>query len=211
MHLASWGKADDPCPPLDPAALRRCSAKSAMAVVAAWGARHPAEAILSALVAAGAWQLLHVDDRVLRRTDGKIADNIGWLDFTHTVTFAKAGRTALRRRPDLWPAIALQLACFIGRNSPYVDETLDTAPFAVADPAAFIAAETHALFDHGRGEFIYSIHLLKTLRAATALAEAFPATAPTVLAALNRFLHAPIKARHLLRTARQMRAFAAEE
>jgi len=215
-RLAAWGEADGPCPPLDcppldPASLRRCSAKSAMAVVAAWGAQHPPEAVLPVLVAAGAWLLLHVDERELQRTDGKIADNVGWLDFTHILTFAQAGRMALRRRRDLWPAIALQLACFIGRNNPYVDETLDTAPFAVADPAAFIAAETRALFDHGSGEFIYSVHLVKTLRAAIALAEAFPPTAPIVLAALYRFLHAPIKSRHLLRTARQMREFVAEE
>lgn len=210
-RLAAWSEAAPTCPPLDPAALRRGSAKAAMMLVAAWGTRHPPESILPVLVAAGAWHLLHVDDRVLRRTGGKIADNVGWLDFTHTLTFAKAGRTALRRRPDLWPAIALQLACFIGRSSAYVDETLDTAPFMVADPVAFIAAETRALFDHGRGEFIYSIHLVKTLRAAIFLAEAFPSAAPILLAAMNRFIHAPIKSRHVLRTARQMRIFVAEE
>ena len=70
---------------------------------------------------------------------------------------------------------------------------------------------TAGLFDHGRDRFILSVHLIKTLTAGLALAKAIPAVAPTVRAALDRFLHASIKRRHVLRTARQMRAVVALE
>jgi hypothetical protein len=39
----------------------------------------------------------------------------------------------------LWPAVLLQLACFIGRNAIYADSELDTAAFAVDDVADFLA------------------------------------------------------------------------
>ena len=61
------------------------------------------------------------------------------------------------------------------------------------------------LFDHGRDEFIVSVHLLKT---SLAVREEFnfgmaSETQATVLAALNRFLHSPLKRKQTRRTARQ--------
>ncbi len=203
-HLVAWGERCEPCPPLDAAALRRTTAKSAMATVAAWGARHPPEAIFPVLVESAAWILLHVDDRLLVSVDAKLADNINWLDFTHMLTFAEAACTAVRLRPALWPAVLLQLACFIGRNAGYVDAGLDTASYAVADIGGFIAERRNALFDHGRDRFIISVHLIKTLQAAAALMATLPVQAPLLAAAMNRFLDAPMKGRHVLRTARQM-------
>jgi len=209
--LSQWGRADESVPPLDASALLRRSPRQAMALVAAWGGHHPPEAIFTALVEASAWSLLHVDAALLTRTDAAIADNIGWLDFTHALTFADAWSGVAALRPDLWPAALLQLACFVGRNAGYLDPDLETSAFAVADPAAFAASATAGLFDHGRERFIISVHLIKTLQAAVRLAEAQPAAAPILLAATNRFLNAPIKARHVLRTARQMQAFVAQE
>ena len=168
-HLAAWGERCEPCPPLDAAALRRTTPKSAMATVATWGARHPPEAIFPVLVESAAWILLHVDERLLVSVDAKLADNINWLDFTHMLTFAEAACTAVRLRPALWPAVLLQLACFVGRNAGYVDAGLDTASYAVADIGGFIAERRNALFDHGRDRFIISVHLIKTLQAAAAL------------------------------------------
>ena len=81
----------------------------------------------------------------------------------------------------------------------------------VADEDAFACAARKSLFDHGRSRYIISVHLLKTLEAALPLSEAAPSAAPVVLAGVNRFLHAPIKGRHVLRTAHQMRAFVAQE
>jgi hypothetical protein len=203
-RLAAWGEADAACPPLDATALRRTTPKSAMRVVAAWGARHPPEAIFAVLVETAAWTLLHVDERLLVSVDAKLADNINWLDFTHMLTFAEAAGTAVRLRPALWPAVLLQLACFIGRNAGYVDAELDARGYAVADIAGFISERRNALFDHGRDRFIISVHLLKTLLATSTLMEALPTQAPLLAASLNRFLTAPMKGRHVLRTARQM-------
>jgi nitrite reductase/ring-hydroxylating ferredoxin subunit len=121
LRLSTWGEPSEPCPPLDPEVLRHVTAKSAMAIVAAWGARHPPEAIFAVLVESAAWILLHVDERLLVSVETKLADNINWLDFTHMLTFAEAAGIAARLRPELWPAALLQIACFIGRNAGYVD------------------------------------------------------------------------------------------
>jgi nitrite reductase/ring-hydroxylating ferredoxin subunit len=210
-RLAGWGEDTGPHPPLDPASLLGCSPKTAMRAVASWGALYPPELIFPVLVEAAAWQLLHADERVFNRADGKLADNVGWLDFTHALTFAEAARTAAGLKSGLWPAALLQLACFIGRNASYADAELDTAAFAVDDVAGFLASSTSALFDHGRDRFIISVHLLKTLLAAKALIAALPDRSALLAASLNRLLRARMKGRHVLRTARQMLALVEEE
>ena len=210
-RFAAWGHPAPAPPPFQAEVLRRGSARTAMAAVAAWSASHEPQEIFPVLVEAAAWALLHVDAAALTRTDGKIAGNVGWLDFTHALTFAEAGRQAAAMKVALWPAVLLQLACFIGRNSTWLDPDIDGAAFAVADPRTFIDQSKAGLFDHGRDGFIISVHVLKTLMAAEALAAAMPEHAATLHAAINRFVHAPMKRRHVLRTARQMRAFVAEE
>ena len=207
-----WGQATSgESAALTAEALRGKSAKSAMAVVAGWSTRYAPEAIFATLVEAAAWILLHVDERVLTRTDAPLADNVGWLDFTHALTFADAARMAVEVRPDLWPNALLQLACFIGRNCGYVDATMDGRPYAVSDLSDFLTRRSAGLFDHGRDRFIISVHLIKTLLAGEALMAALPDKAALIAAGLNRFLAAPMKGRHVLRTARQMRELVAQE
>ncbi len=210
-RLAGWGIAAETSPPLGSAILRGRAAKSAMAVVSAWGGRHQPETIFRALVEAAAWNLLHADEDVFTSIRGKLADNVGWLDFTHALTFAEAALTVVQRRPSLWPAILLQLACFIGRNAGYVDAALDTGAYRVANVDGFIAGSVSELFDHGRDRFIISVHLTKTLLASINLLQADRDLTPTLTAALNRFVHAHIKGRHVLRTARQMRELVEQE
>jgi nitrite reductase/ring-hydroxylating ferredoxin subunit len=210
-RLRSWGESTADPPPPDAALLRRAGPKAAMALVAGWGAAFPPERIFEVLIEAASWTMLHVDDRALTRTDAKLADNIGWLDFTHALTFAEAAERALARRPDLWPNVLLQLACFVGRNAAYADLEFDAGPHRVADIPGFLDAAVALLFDHGRDEFIVSVHLAKTLLAARALIGDHPRLAPIVAAALHRFLNAPMKRRHVLRTAVQMRDLVAEE
>jgi hypothetical protein len=210
-RLAEWGKARRAAPPLAVESMVGRSAKEAMAIVAAWSARETPQAIYATLVEAGAWMLLHADEDRFLKADGKLKDNINWLDFTHTLTFADAGRAAAGRDKALWPAVLLQLACFIGRNAAYIDREVEAEAFAVADKRAFVAEAHERILDHGLDRFIVSVHLLKTLNAGLALSRACPAAAPTILAALNRFLQARFKRRHVLRTARQMRAFVAME
>jgi hypothetical protein len=130
------------------------------------------------LVEAAAWNLLHADEDVFTRSDGKLADNVGWLDFTHALTFAEAAHAIVRRRPELWPAVLLQLACFVGRNAGYVDPRLDTSFYSVGDADRFIADSISGLFDHGRDRFIVSVHLTKTLLAGVNLMRSDPPLAP---------------------------------
>jgi hypothetical protein len=211
-RLGAWGKPVLRHPHLAAAGILTAgSPKSAMAMVAAWGLRHTPERIFETLVEAAAWQLLHADETVMIRADGKLADNVGWLDFTHALTFAESGRSAARIVPSLWPAVLLQLACFVGRNCGYTDENLDIRRFAVADIGGFLAARKRGLFDHGRDRFIVSVHLLKTLMAGAGLVEAVPQAAPLLVAGLDRLLHARMKGRHVLRTARQMLDLVARE
>jgi nitrite reductase/ring-hydroxylating ferredoxin subunit len=210
-RLAAWGQPSLPSPPLKPSALRGMAPKSAMGVVAAWGARHRPEEIFHTIVEAAAWNLLHADETVFTRADGKLADNVGWLDFTHALTFAEAAWVVLLRQPSLWPDVLLQLACFIGRNAAYVAPEFDADCFLVADADGFVTDSIGELFDHGRDRFIISVHLTKTLLAGANLMNMDRDLAPTLTAALNRFLHAHVKGRHVLRTARQMRELVEQE
>jgi nitrite reductase/ring-hydroxylating ferredoxin subunit len=209
--LAAWGESAHDSASLDINALRRSTAKSAMEIVASWAGHHSADQIFNVLVQAAAWSLLHADEHVFTCSDGKLADNVGWLDFTHAITFAEAALAVVPPESHLWRAVLLQLACFIGRNAGYVDTGLDTTQWQVRDPDAFVAAATKGLFDHGRDRFIISVHLTKTLLAGASLMRWDSTLSPTLAAALNRFLHVPIKGRHVLRTARQMRELVEQE
>ncbi len=211
-RLEAWGKPVLRHPPLAAAGvLTAGSAKEAMAMVGAWGLRHTPERIFAVLVEAAAWQLLHADETRMVRADGKLADNVGWLDFTHALTFAESGCRVARLVPSLWPEVLLQLACFVGRNCGYTDENFYTRQFAVPDIPAFLAASRRGLFDHGCDRFIVSVHLLKTCLAGARLIESVPESAPLIAAGLNRLLHARMKGRHVLRTARQMLDLVATE
>jgi hypothetical protein len=198
-------------PTLDALILRRTSAKQAMALVAGWAPIHPPERIFAVLVEAAAWQLLQADAAFIDSLDQKLSENISWLDFTHGLTFAAAGLDAVQADASLWPALLLQLACFIGRSSRYVDAGLVTAEWTVADRQAFQDGAVDAILHHNQGRFIFSAHLTKTLFAAIELTEAVPDAAPTILAATNRFLHAPLRSRSPLRLAKQILAFVSEE
>src|SRR3546814_895606 len=69
------------------------------------------------------------------------------------------------------------------------------------------------LLDHSQQEYIVSIHLVKLLSAVKTEITASPDApwVPTVLAAVNRFLHEPLRRKHPLRTVRQAMDFVAAE
>ena len=138
------------------------------------------------------------------------ATNVGWLAFTHAITFANAARIVCERFPELWPQALLQLACFSGRNAPFTDPSTDVSMWRVADSDAFFDRAVASLFDHGCAEYIVSVHLVETLLAAREEVrggKAGAAAAP-LAAALNRFLDSPLKRKHTRRTARQAMAVA---
>lgn len=171
--------------------------------------------LYDALLGAAAEQLLRFDTHVERRPDGTVAENIGWLDFTHGITFAHAVHRTCERHPALWPQGLLQMALMVGRNSPYIvdDAGQELArQWRVADLARFDADCRERVLNHGVGLYIHSVHLLKTWRAARAeIAGASPETAATIAAALNRYLSSPVRQKRTVRTARQALNFVALE
>jgi nitrite reductase/ring-hydroxylating ferredoxin subunit len=170
-------------------------------------------ALYHALLGALAWNFLHFDLSMQQRTDNPVSRNVGWLDFTHGITFANAVRNSCEAAPGLWPNGLAQMACFAGRNAGFLDRGVDETEWCVAEPLGFIDQELDGLFDHGEEEHIVLCHHLKTLTAAREEIAAAPDAAwvPTLAAALNRFLNSPLKRRHAQRTAQQALAFVAQE
>jgi nitrite reductase/ring-hydroxylating ferredoxin subunit len=211
--LWEWQNEADNSPRIGPRSedFRGLSAKQAMALCLEY--KGEPEALYQALLGASAWNLLHFDRRVEQRFDNNVADNVGWLSFTHAITFANAGRILAERYPNLWPQTLLQMACFVGRNNAYVDEDQDLSEWRVDNRDGFLANAAHEIFDHGQFEYIVACHLVKTLTAAGQELKAAPDApwADDLTAAVNRFLHTPIKRKHVIRTMRQSRHFVALE
>jgi len=183
--------------------------ESLEATLAARGAA-PIE-LFHALLGAASLHLLRFDPAHELRSDGPVAGNIGWLDFTHAITFANAVRVTCSRLPDLWPAALLQMALFVGRNTPYLGA--EDVGWRVDDVAVLETTCRERVLDHGVGLYIHSAHLLKTwLAARDELAAAPPAgVAGAVAAAVNRYLHARVRQKRTVRTARQALDFVARE
>jgi nitrite reductase/ring-hydroxylating ferredoxin subunit len=176
-------------------------------------AGRPMRELYDALLGAATFNLLHFNTAFERATENAITDNVGWLDFTHALTFANACRHICEERPDLWPRAALQLALFIGRNRKYVRAVDDEARWHVGDRRGFFAGATQALYDHGIPEPIIACHRLKVLIALEDELRAAPDAAwgETACAAVNRYLHTPMKRHHGLRIAEQALDFVARE
>jgi nitrite reductase/ring-hydroxylating ferredoxin subunit len=165
--------------------------------------------IYFALMEASARHLLRFDERHALRTENSVADNVGWLDFSHALTFGHALREQCVRQPHLWPNGLLQLALFVGRNSGYLDSSktarMALLEWAVTDDAAFHKRAIATIVDHGIGLPIFPAHWLKTWSAVhDEVANGLPTNARTaMLAAVNRLLGVRFKQRHTLRTAHQ--------
>jgi nitrite reductase/ring-hydroxylating ferredoxin subunit len=170
------------------------------------------EAKYKLLLEASATALLRFDASVYDRTDKPISHNVGWLDFTHAITFGHAARELCTEDPSLWPQALLQMACFLGRNTPFISDGADPS-WDVTDAQTFLAHEHDALYDHGIREPIYPCHRVKTLGAvAEEVAWAGDGSLSRVLlAAVNRYLHSPIKYHHALRSAHQALSFVEAE
>ncbi len=180
-------------------------------------ARHPPIDLYFVLMEAAARQLLRFDERHALRTDNGVADNVGWLDFSHALTFGRAVRDVCGRLPQLWPHGLLQLALFVGRNRSYLDSSVAAhaalREWAVDDEKAFHARAIAQIVDHGVGVPIFPAHWLKTWSAVRdeAAAGLPDAARMALLAAANRLLAVRFKERHALRTAHQALGFVAKE
>lgn len=169
------------------------------------------EALYRSLLRAAALQMLRFDLSRQDRSDGPVSQNVGWLDFTHAITFANAGRRLAVRTPELWPQLLLQIGCFLGRNSGFLGNAPGSDEWTVGDPAAFLAEARRGLFDHQAREPIVAAHLVKLLTAITEEVELDPGAdyVPELTAAAKRFLDSPLRRKHALRTARQALALVA--
>ncbi len=207
--LRAWGRGTEH---LDAGRWRGRGINAALDLTVAASDREPAE-IYRALLEANAVNLLQFDLEQEDRVQVSVSGNVGWLDFTHGITFANAVRKQCTLLPALWPQGLLQMACFAGRNAAFTRNDDLLARWRVGDPAAFVDGLIERLFDHGQGEYIVSVHWLKTtLAVREELARGLPERLADVLAAgLNRFVSSPLKRRRARRTAHQSLQFVARE
>ena len=196
-----------------PEHFRGHSVNDTLDLVAEAAASAAPAALCTSLLGAAAAELLHFDTRVQRRTDNKVQENVGWLDFTHPITFTNALRRLSARYPEVWPAGLLQMACFLGRSAPFVDREDPQDGWFVPDIAALSSRAIDRILDHGEPDYIHSVHLVKTFLAAEEEIAAGlpPVTTSTLLAAVNRYIHEPPKRRHIRRVAHQAMEFVALE
>ena len=207
--LESWGHGPNGTAPTA-ADFSGLNSKNAMKLAARHGGGD-ALALYQALLGVNAENMLAYDMRYQERTDGSIRDSVGWLSFTHGITFANAARKECTKFPELWPRALLQMACFSGRNAAYTDGSLDGGRWRVNDVEGFFDSGIEMLFDHGKDEYIVSVHYVKTLLAAreeVTSGAAGEAEGPLV-ASLNRLVNAPLKRKHARRTAHQAIEFVA--
>ncbi len=169
--------------------------------------------LYGALLGASAMNLLRYDLRCQERADNSVAENVGWLDFTHGLTFANAVRRQCRKFPELWPQGLLQMACFVGRNSGFVDSKVTVEAWRPNDRRAFVRDCLERIMDHGEPDYIHSAHLVKTFLAAEEEIEAasLDEIEGAVTAAVTRYFKSPWKRKHARRTVHQALDFVALE
>lgn len=206
---ARWSRTRGNGADLDPRELQGAPVRRSLDWVVAH-AGHPPEDLYRALLAANARNLLAFDERLQDRVAIPVGDNVGWLDFTHALTFGSALRTMAGRYPELWPDGLLQLACFNGRNARFVDGAAAPSYERISDPAAYWNEVRDRVLDHGLRDYIFAAHRLKTASAVRA-ETGRGADDDLLMAALNRYLAGRAKEKHVRRAARQALAFVARE
>jgi nitrite reductase/ring-hydroxylating ferredoxin subunit len=208
-QLDRWGRHKSQA--VHPGLWRRKSInKSLQAVVACSG--NPPEEIYRALLLANAVNLLNFDIRQQEKVKVPVSGNVGWLDFTHGLTFASAVRQQCTRFPELWPQGLMQMACFNGRNAAFTTPESNLERWRADDPAGQLQSLVERVLDHGEAEHIVSVHLLKTaLAVRSEIATLDKADAQLLVAALTRFFESPLKRRQARRTAHQSLQFVSRE
>ena len=206
--LARWSDAQGDSNP-DAANWRGRGIRTSLDLALA-SSRQPPLILYRELLLANAWNLLHFDISTQDKIEVSVSGNVNWLDFSHGLTFANAVRRQCTRHPDLWPAGLLQMACFQGRNAAYTSGAQTSDVAAPNDWRAPDALE--AVMNHGQGEPIVSVHLLKTTLAIREEADWLgDEGAESLFAGLRRFLTEPLKRRQPRRTAWQSLRFVDRE
>ena len=208
-QLARWGrhKSID----AEPGLWRQRGIGKSLQLTIACSANPPGQ-IYRALLLANAANLLSFDIEQQDKVKVPVSGNVGWLDFTHGVTFANAVRQQCKRFPDLWPQGLLQMACFNGRNAAYTTAEIAVERWCPGDPQVQLQDLLDRVMDHGEAEHIVSVHLLKTaLSVREEIALLDRSEAQLLVGALTRFFESPLKRRQARRTAYQSLQFVARE
>ena len=212
--LAAWPRECTPTGGIpDSARFLGLSVNDAMAATLDAAATTAVTDLHCALLGASAMNLLRYDLRYQQRVDNTVAENVGWLDFTHGLTFANAVRRQCGKFPELWPQALLQMACFVGRNSGFIDGQVAVEHWRPADREAFSRGCIARIMDHGEPDYIHSAHLVKTFLAAEEEIGSVPSkeVQAEIMAAVNRYFNEPWKRKHARRTAHQALDFVALE
>ncbi|MCA9694225.1 MAG: Rieske 2Fe-2S domain-containing protein, partial [Myxococcales bacterium] len=205
----AFGDAREPCDDAEVRALVGASLSKVFSWVHKQAEARAPEVLHDALTRACAHNILRFDAAHAEASDVKVADNIGWLDFSHGLTFASAVRRTCAAQPSLWGPALLQMACFVARNRRFLDagEGDPLARYRVDDRQALFAELRARVCDHGLPLPIHPAHWLKTMCAVELeLPHMSPSTQEATLAALRRFVHAPMKLKHARRNVHQAMA-----
>ena len=204
----SWGQGD--AKPRAEMWRHKSINKSMQATIAC--SQSPVEEIYRALLMANAINLLSFDISQQEKIQVSVSGNVGWLDFTHGVTFASAVRQQCTRFPDLWPQGLLQMACFNGRNAGFTTDEIDLDSWKSDDLKQQMESLLEQVLNHHEAEHIVSVHLLKMALSVREEVELLgQEDAVILLAALNRFFNSPLNRRQSRRTAYQSLQFVAKE
>ena len=153
--------------------------------------RYSAEALYRSLLKLNADNFLRFDLKHQEAVYIPVSKNVGWLSFTHGITFANSVRAMCTKYPHLWSRGLLQMACFYGRNTAYLDKNVSFDDWKVESPEKFFTEIKSLLYDHSMPQPIVSAHLIKT---AFATREEYEKTGEEyLLAAFNRFINSPLK------------------
>jgi len=164
------------------------------------------------LLAASAICMLRFDTARQDIVDQPIAQNVGWLAFTHAITFAESLYFHAERDPSLWRSGLLQQACFIGRNSRFLTQGPTIINATLPDATDFFAVQKAALFNMDAGDYIYSVHRLKMVSAVEKLVKLVSHdTSKLLISALNKYLSSPLRQKHPARTILQAKATVSRE
>ena len=186
---------------VDTTGLQGQRVAGACAWLAENASQYRAEALYKTLLKLNADNFLRFDLKNQEAIYIQVSQSIGWLSYTHGITFANAVRVLCTKYPHLWNQGLLQMACFYGRNTPYLDDNVSFDDWKVDSPEEFFVEITSRLYNHGMASPIVSAHLIKT---AMATREEFHETGEKyLLAAFNRFLQSPLKMAHIRRNVYQ--------
>jgi len=148
--------------------------------------------------------LLFFDEDLKNKTDNPVINNVGWLDFTHGLTFANAVRNTCEKYPHLWRAGLLQILCFIGRNKKFRKKQ-EWNNWKAYNDEDLRQELKEKLLDHGQALPIFSSHLTKTFVSIFQEAEFCQSrdNREVLLAALNKYFNSKVKPKHVLRNITQ--------